>query len=117
MKKGGTEICTVLAVAATAGTAVAGPPEGGISRTEIAAFAGSKPVPFTVSKSNGSAVVVLRDVRLTYELEVRVNAAVTAWFEFIDTVQLAVPEQAPDHPANVEPALGVAVNVTTVPVA
>jgi hypothetical protein len=50
-------------------------------------------------------------------LEVRLNAAVTAWFEFIDTVQLAVPEQAPDHPANVEPALGVAVNVTTVPVA
>ena len=30
-------------------------------------------------------------------------------------VQLPVPEQAPDHPANVEPAIGVAVRVITVP--
>jgi hypothetical protein len=43
------------------------------------------------------------------------KVAVTDWFEFIVTVQLPVPEQAPDHPANVEPEFGVAVSVTTVP--
>ena len=37
---------------------------------------------------------------------------------FIVTVQVgAVPVQAPDHPANVLPAGGVAVSVTTVPAA
>jgi hypothetical protein len=45
------------------------------------------------------------------------NVAVTAWLELIVTVQLAVPEQAPDHPANAEPVLGVAVSMTTVPAA
>jgi hypothetical protein len=43
------------------------------------------------------------------------NVAVTAWLEFIVTVQPPVPEHAPDHPANVDPAAGVAVSVTTVP--
>jgi hypothetical protein len=47
----------------------------------------------------------------------RLNVAVTAWLEFIVTVQLPVPEQAPDHPANVEPVFGVAVSVTAVPAA
>jgi hypothetical protein len=46
---------------------------------------------------------------------VRLKVAVTVWFEFIVTVQVPVPEQAPDHPANVETAFGVAVSVTTVP--
>jgi hypothetical protein len=35
--------------------------------------------------------------------------------EFIDTVQAPGPEQAPDHPANVESSSGVAVRVTSVP--
>ena len=48
-------------------------------------------------------------------LTARLNAALTAWLEFIVTVQLPVPEQAPDHPANVEPVFGVAVSVTVVP--
>ena len=45
------------------------------------------------------------------------KVAVTAWFELIVTVQVPVPEHAPDHPAKAEPAFGVAVSVTTVPVA
>jgi hypothetical protein len=45
------------------------------------------------------------------------NVAVTAWLDFIVTVQLPVPEQAPDHPVNVEPVFGAAVSVTTVPAA
>jgi hypothetical protein len=45
------------------------------------------------------------------------NVAVTDMFEFMVTVQVPVPEQAPDQPANVEPVFGVAVNVTTVPAA
>lgn len=44
-----------------------------------------------------------------------VNVAVTVTFEFMVTVQLPVPEHAPDHPLNVEPLLGIAVRVTTVP--
>jgi hypothetical protein len=50
-------------------------------------------------------------------LDVTLNVAVTVWFELIVTVQPPVPEQAPDHPANVEPVFGVAVSVTTVPAA
>src|ERR1035438_4456233 len=42
------------------------------------------------------------------------NVAVTLRLEFIVTVQVPVPEQAPDQPAKVEPGFGVAVNVTTV---
>jgi hypothetical protein len=49
--------------------------------------------------------------------DVELNVAVTERFEFIVTVQLPVPEQAPDHPVNVEPVLGVATSVTTVPAA
>jgi len=56
-------------------------------------------------------VVIVRVVLVT----VRLNVAVTAWLEFIVTVQLPVPEQAPDHPVNVEPVFGAAVSVTTVP--
>ena len=49
-------------------------------------------------------------------VDVWVNVAVTETFEFIVTVHVtAVPEQAPDQPANVEPELGVAVTVTAVP--
>ncbi len=56
-------------------------------------------------------------VRVGLTVTVRLNAAVTAWLEFIDTVQLPVPEHAPDHPANVEPVFGAAVSATTVPAA
>ncbi|MGA8580849.1 MAG: hypothetical protein WB579_19335 [Bryobacteraceae bacterium] len=54
-------------------------------------------------------------VRVGLTTTVKLNVAVTAWLEFIVTVQLPVPEHAPDHPANVDPAFGVAVSVTTVP--
>jgi hypothetical protein len=50
-------------------------------------------------------------------LAIKLNPAATVWLEFIVTVQLAVPEQAPYHPANVEPVVGVAVSATTVPAA
>jgi hypothetical protein len=50
------------------------------------------------------------------EVITRLNAAVTAWLEFIVTVHAPVPEQAPDHPLNVEPVFGVAVSATWVPV-
>jgi hypothetical protein len=43
----------------------------------------------------------------------RLKVAVTAWSVLIVTVQVPVPEQAPDHPANVEPVAGFAVRVTT----
>jgi hypothetical protein len=44
------------------------------------------------------------------------KAAVTLRFEFMVTVHVvAVPEQAPDQPAKVEPVPGVAVRVTDVP--
>jgi hypothetical protein len=46
---------------------------------------------------------------------VGVNVAVTLRAVFISTVQLPVPEHAPDHPANVFPGLGAAVSVTTAP--
>ena len=46
-----------------------------------------------------------------------VKVAVTARASVIVTVQPAVPEHAPDHPANVEPAAAVAVRVKDVPCA
>ena len=44
------------------------------------------------------------------------NVAVTERAAVIDTVQVAVPEHAPPHPANVEPLAAAAVSVTEVPV-
>jgi hypothetical protein len=44
------------------------------------------------------------------------NVAVTDLAAFIVTEQVPVPEQAPDQPAKVALALGVAVRVSTVPV-
>jgi len=41
--------------------------------------------------------------------------AVTDKFEFIVTLQLTVPEHAPDQPAKADPEFGEAVNKTTVP--
>ena len=46
----------------------------------------------------------------------KVNAAFAVLLEFIVTVQLPVPEQAPDQPEKVEPAEGEAVRVTEVPI-
>ena len=43
------------------------------------------------------------------------NVAVTLWAASMVTVQLPVPEQAPVHPANVLPLVGVAVSRTVVP--
>jgi hypothetical protein len=43
------------------------------------------------------------------------NAAVTVWARFIVTTQVPVPVQGPLQPAKVEPAVGVATSVTTVP--
>ena len=48
----------------------------------------------------------------------RLNVAVTITFALIVTVHVGVvPEQPPDQPTNEEPASGVAVRVTTVPLA
>jgi hypothetical protein len=44
-----------------------------------------------------------------------VKAALTDWLAFMVTEQGLVPVQAPLQPANVEPAAGVAVKLTTVP--
>jgi hypothetical protein len=44
-----------------------------------------------------------------------VNVAVTAAAAFIVTVHGPVPVQAPLQPVNADPAFGVAVSVTTVP--
>ncbi len=46
-----------------------------------------------------------------------VNVAVTARAAVIDTVQVPVPVHAPLQPANVEPLVAAAVNVTEVPLA
>jgi hypothetical protein len=45
------------------------------------------------------------------------NVAVTEVLAAMVTVQLPVPLHAPDHPAKVEPELGVAVRATDVPLA
>jgi hypothetical protein len=46
---------------------------------------------------------------------VAVNVPVTEWSVPIVSVHVPVPEQSPDHPANVLPAAAVAVSVTCVP--
>jgi hypothetical protein len=43
------------------------------------------------------------------------NVAVTDRAAVIETVHEPVPEQAPDQPVKVDPAAGLAVNVTEVP--
>jgi hypothetical protein len=43
------------------------------------------------------------------------NVAVTDSLEFMVTLHAPVPEQAPLHPAKVEPVLGVSDTWTTVP--
>lgn len=45
------------------------------------------------------------------------NVAVTDAFALSDTLHVPVPLQPPDQPENDEPAAGVAVSVTAVPVA
>jgi len=49
--------------------------------------------------------------------DVELNVAVTDKFEFIVTLQLTVPEHAPDQPAKADPEFGEAVSETTVPLA
>jgi hypothetical protein len=44
-----------------------------------------------------------------------VNVAVTVLSLVMDTVQAPAPEQAPDHPVNVDPESGVGVNLTLIP--
>jgi hypothetical protein len=46
-----------VVVAARAGIAIGGLVDPGVSKTDIAAFAGSDPVPVIVRKANGSTVV------------------------------------------------------------
>ena len=50
-----------------------------------------------------------------YWITAGAKVAVTDWFEFSVTLQLAVPEQAPLHPVKTDPAAGVAARLTTVP--
>jgi len=50
-------------------------------------------------------------------LGVVLNVAVTDAFAERVTLQVLVPLHPPDHPANVEPAFGVAVSATAVPLA
>jgi hypothetical protein len=45
----------------------------------------------------------------------RFTVAVTDWLAFMVTLQVPVPEQAPDQPANVDPTLAVGVRVIFVP--
>ena len=61
------------------------------------------------------AVVGVIDPAMRSGMGEVVKVAVTLLFAVINTVQVPVPEQPPPlHPANVEPALGVAVSVTEV---
>ena len=47
----------------------------------------------------------------------KLNVEVAIMAEFMITLHVPIPEQAPLHPAKVEPAAAVAVSVTAVPVA
>ena len=64
----------------------------------------TEPVPAPASVTDSAKVTTLK-------------VAVTDCAEFMVTLQLPVPEQAPLHPAKEDPAAGVAVRVTTVPLA
>ena len=57
-------------------------------------------------------VVVTESVRV-----VRVKVAVTVDADVTVTTHVPLPVHAPDQPANVEPVAGVAISVTTVPLA
>jgi hypothetical protein len=56
-------------------------------------------------------------VTLSAKVDATLNVAVTARAAVIDTVQAPVPEQAPPHPANVEPLAAEAVSITDVELA
>ena len=96
------------------GLSVTENPDASENCKDIGEF-GSTPLVFISNGVSGRGEVVESEVIAGPVVAVRLNVAVTAWFEFIVTVQVPVPEQAPDHPANVEPVFDVAVNVTTVP--
>jgi hypothetical protein len=66
----------------------------------------------------GADVTVPEPVRVTVSVNssgCAVNVAPTSFAASIVTTQLPVPEHAPDQPANVDEASGVAVSVTSVP--
>jgi hypothetical protein len=67
LRNGGTIIWTVVEVAANAGTLIGGPADSGINKTEMAAFAGSNPVPVIVSCARGSTVVSLSELISTVD--------------------------------------------------
>ena len=48
-------------------------------------------------------------------VKMRVNPAWTSLASFIETVHAPVPEQAPDHPLNIEFASAVALRLTEIP--
>src|ERR1051326_6399906 len=51
------------------------------------------------------------------KVSTELKIANTVWDEFMVTVQVCAPEQAPLHPVNAEPVAGTAVNVTVAPLA
>ena len=51
----------------------------------------------------------------TLHFDTLANEAVTAWFAFIVSAHVPVPEQLPDQPVNFEPKAAAAVSVTAVP--
>ena len=75
---GGTPPRKVVALAAETGTEMEGFPSWGMNITEIAVFAGSKPVPLMVKESSRFACEIPRDVMLTGNLLTELNATVTA---------------------------------------
>src|ERR1035437_40004 len=60
----GAAISRVVAVATVTGMVIGGPPEAGVSRIEIAALAGVKPVPVMVRAASGSIVIRLSEEML-----------------------------------------------------